>query len=132
MVELTHIIHYVKDIPKALKFYEEAFALKPKFVHESGQYAEVDTGATALAFASEAAGDFNLPDGYIHNDLDRAPLGCEICLTTPDVQGSYERALDKGGTAVAAPTEKPWGQTVAYVRDPNGVLVEIASPITPT
>jgi lactoylglutathione lyase len=28
---------------------------------------------------------------------------------------------------VAEPKTKPWGQTVAYVRDPDGVLVEIGS-----
>jgi hypothetical protein len=25
--------------------------------------------------------------------------------------------------------QKPWGQTVGYVRDPDGFLVEICSPI---
>jgi hypothetical protein len=28
---------------------------------------------------------------------------------------------------IASPELKPWGQTVAYVRDFNGILVEIAS-----
>ncbi|MFO0110274.1 MAG: VOC family protein, partial [Alphaproteobacteria bacterium] len=27
------------------------------------------------------------------------------------------------------PEQKPWGQTVAYVRDLNGFLVEICSPV---
>lgn len=41
----------------------------------------------------------------------------------------YEKAVNAGATEVKAPTEKPWGQTLSYVRDLNGFLVEICSPI---
>ncbi len=34
-----------------------------------------------------------------------------------------------GAVAVAPPAHKPWGQTVSYVRDLNGVLVEIATEV---
>ena len=27
------------------------------------------------------------------------------------------------------PETKPWGQDVAYVRDPDGNLIELASPV---
>ncbi len=37
-----------------------------------------------------------------------------------------EAAANAGVTKTAGPKVKPWGQTVAYVRDPDGVLVEIA------
>ena len=39
-------------------------------------------------------------------------------------------ALAAGATAVRAPAKKPWGQIVSYVRDNNGFLVEICSPVT--
>ncbi|NRA89340.1 MAG: hypothetical protein HRU28_18575, partial [Rhizobiales bacterium] len=42
---------------------------------------------------------------------------------------AYDHALKSGATPVSAPTEKPWGQTVSFVRDLNGCLVEIASPV---
>jgi hypothetical protein len=29
---------------------------------------------------------------------------------------------------VSPPEKKPWGQTVSYVRDDDGVLVEICTP----
>ena len=48
---------------------------------------------------------------------------------TEDVATAWERALAAGATAVAEPGVKPWGQTVAYVRDPFGVLVEICTPV---
>ena len=36
-------------------------------------------------------------------------------------------ALAAGATAVRPPTRKPWGQSVSYVRDPDGVLVELCT-----
>jgi uncharacterized glyoxalase superfamily protein PhnB len=39
------------------------------------------------------------------------------------------RAVEAGGTTYVEPIDKPWGQTVAYLRDPNGLLVEIATPV---
>lgn len=51
----------------------------------------------------------------------------EIALTTGDVAAAFQRALGVGAARVAEPKVKPWGQTVAYVRDLDGILVEIAS-----
>jgi catechol 2,3-dioxygenase-like lactoylglutathione lyase family enzyme len=31
---------------------------------------------------------------------------------------------------VAAPTTKPWGQVVAFVRDKDGIVVELCTPST--
>ncbi len=52
-MRLGYVIIYVKDIEETVKFYEKAFALKRRFIHDSGAYAEMDTGSTTLAFADE-------------------------------------------------------------------------------
>ena len=129
MSVLSHIIFYVKDIPEAVSFYKNAFGIEPKFIHESQMYAELDTGETTLAFAAEMLGKENLPDGYIPLGLDRLPQAGEIVFIQADVQAAYEQAIQAGAIALVPPKGKPWGQTVAYVRDPNGVLIEIASPM---
>jgi uncharacterized glyoxalase superfamily protein PhnB len=54
----------------------------------------------------------------------------EVALVTPDVQAAYERAVKAGALPARPPKQKPWGQTVAYVRDRDGVLVELCTPIT--
>ena len=41
-----------------------------------------------------------------------------------------DKALSAGATKVTAPAKKPWGQTVGYVRDNNGFLVELCTAIT--
>ncbi len=53
----------------------------------------------------------------------------EIAFSSSDVQRDYKRAVDAGAKCVSPPKLLPWGQQVAYVRDLNGVLVEIASEI---
>jgi lactoylglutathione lyase len=45
------------------------------------------------------------------------------------VETAFKRAIAAGAIEVARPARKPWGQTVSYVRDPNGLLVEICSPL---
>ena len=48
-------------------------------------------------------------------------------------QGSTKdckQALDAGAVVIKEPLTKPWGQTVAYVRCPDGTLVEICSPVS--
>lgn len=37
--------------------------------------------------------------------------------------------VEAGAVGVGEPAEKPWGRTVAYVRDNHGFLVEIGSPL---
>jgi lactoylglutathione lyase len=44
------------------------------------------------------------------------------------VAAAYERAVGQGAEPVTAPHTKPWGQDVAYVRDADGNLIELASP----
>ena len=53
----------------------------------------------------------------------------EIGFTTDNVQKSYYQALEAGATPVKPPTEMPWGQTVAWVKDCNGFLVEMGTEV---
>ena len=59
----------------------------------------------------------------------KPPLGVEVALVTADVPGLYLRAVKAGAISVSEPATKPWGQTVAYVRDNAGHLVEICTPV---
>ena len=129
-VSFGYTILYVRDVARSVGFWEDAFGLRRRFIHESGQYAELETGSTALAFVSTEMARSNFPEGftYADNDPSRPPAGIEVALTTRDVQVIYDRAVAAGATSVVAPVVRPWGQTVAYVRDLDGVLVELASP----
>jgi AraC-like DNA-binding protein len=123
---LGWVIVYVSDVRAAIEFYETAFALERTFVADDGSFGELDTGETRLAFASEAQGESNFDGGY-ERPGDR-PFNVEIALVFDDPAAAFRRAVENGASAHAEPVEKPWGQVVAYIRDPFGTLVELASP----
>jgi lactoylglutathione lyase len=127
-VRFGYTILYVDDVGRSLAFYERALGLERRFLHESGQYAELETGATALAFASHELAASNLPAVYGSAEPGAGRPSFEVCFVTEDVEGAYERAVEGGADPVTAPQTKPWGQDVAYVRDPDGTLIELASP----
>ena len=128
-MKLGYVILYVPDVAGAVAFYETAFGVARRFVHESGTYAELETGATALAFADEAM--VAASHGFRRNRPRDEAAGAEVGFVTGDVPASFRRAVDAGATPLVEPTTKPWGQVVSYVRDLNGVIVEICSAVTP-
>ena len=129
-MKFGYVILYVNVVPRAIAFYEDAFGLVRKFVHEAGMYAEMDTGATTLAFVAYGVARNNLPSGFRENHPDDPPAGFEIALVTDNVPATYDRALAAGATGVSTPAAKPWGQTVAFVRDRDGIVVELCTPAT--
>lgn len=128
-MNLSYVILYVENVAASLSFYEEAFSLKRKFLHEGGDYGELETGSTTLAFAAIELGMSHFVEGIELPSGKGRPHPSEIAFTTDDVTGSYARAVAAGAVPFVEPAEKPWGQTVAYVRDPDGHLIEICSPV---
>lgn len=131
MNQLGTIIFYVEDVEKTVAFFEKAFGLRRAFVDPTGQYGQLETGATALGFASLELAKQNLPQGFRRISPKELP-GCEISFTAKDVHRSLTHAVKSGAELIASPEQKPWGQTVAYVRDFNGILIEIASDMMAT
>jgi uncharacterized glyoxalase superfamily protein PhnB len=130
-IEMTlgWVIVYVDDPAAASEFYERTFGLRGEFVAPGGTYAQLDTGSTKLAFAAYSLGDSNFEGGVRRPDQDGQPPNVELALVAEDVEEAYRRALDAGCTSLAPPEDKPQGQRVAYVRDPFGTLVELATPL---
>ena len=128
-MKFGYTIIYVDAVDETLKFYKEAFGFETRFLHESGQYGELETGETTLAFASHSMGEMALGGHYQKPDAKADPLGVELAFVTNDVAAGYERAISAGAVSISPPTSKPWGQVVAYVRSQEGSLVEICSPM---
>jgi lactoylglutathione lyase len=128
VIGLGYVLLYVEDVEKTLAFYERAFGLSRRFFHDDDgkAYGELETGATRLGFVSHA-----LAADTLGSEV-KAAAGApsfEVAFTTADVPALFSRAVEAGAEAVKEPTTKPWGQTVSYVRDLNGFLVEICTPM---
>ncbi|MBR0650966.1 VOC family protein [Roseomonas terrae] len=127
-MKLGYVIHYVPDVAATVAFYAAAFGFAQRFAAEDGTYAEMDTGATVLAFASESMIE-EQGASFRRTRPGETPPGMEIGLVTEDVRGAFATAVAAGAVPLLPPKEKTWGQTVGYVRDLNGALVEICSPM---
>ena len=64
----------------------------------------------------------------IPNSYQNAPNGMYITFVVPDVDTSYERALDLGAKIIQEPRNEFYGQRRFLLKEPSGCLVDISSP----
>lgn len=121
-----YTILYVDNVAASMDFFVRAFGFEQRFIHESGDYGELSTGETKLAFSST-----ELMQQLNKNP--QAPLPAsptfELAFETDNVAMDLARAIEAGATLVQEARDEPWGQTTSYVSDPNGYLIEICSPV---
>ena len=129
-MKLGYTILYVASVANTVAFYERAFGLERGMVTEENEYGELRTGDTTLAFAANAFAEGLTDVPHEAAAPDKAPPPVELGFTTDAVEEMFERAVSAGAVVVKRPELKPWGQLVAYVRDNNGFLVEICTPMT--
>lgn len=127
-MKLGYTLFYVGDVEQTMKFYSKAFGLEAGFLHESKQYGEMATGETKLGFVNHETA---MSHGFSYEkmDLSKKPAAFEIGFVTKDVKAAFDKAVKNGAQPIQNPETKPWGQVVSYVRDCNGYLVEICSPM---
>lgn len=132
-VSLGYTIFYVDDVGETLTFFEQAFGLDQRLLTPENDYGELETGATTLAFVSIDLAQANLgaAGGFVRPDKDR-PAPASITLVTDDVDAAISRATAAGAQSYVGRSDKPWGQTVAYVLGPSSLLIEIATPVSAT
>lgn len=126
-MKLRYTILYVEDVAASLDFYAAAFGIRRRMLHDSGDYGELETGATTLSFSSRR---LMAELGKAPGRADPTTPVFEIAFETGDVATAHARAVAAGAVNVQEPQDMPWGQTTAYVRDLDGFLVEICSPVT--
>ena len=126
-MQLDGVMIWVADVPATVAFYEAAFGLEVAMTDEAKTYAQFRTGETTLAFAAESAAAGTGLRVRPHRPGDD-PAAVQLAFVHDDVTAAYARAVEAGATAEVPPVEKPWGQTLGYLRDNNGFLVELSSP----
>ena len=131
MLKLKVIGFIVADVPTTVAFYERAFGLASHYMHPSRGYAELDSGAAVLAFIGEdfVATTSLLGDVTIYRSRPQSPtIGAHVALWSDDIESDWRRAVEAGALVVAPLSTKPWGQISGYVRDANGIVVELCTP----
>lgn len=125
----AYTIIYVDDVAATVEFYQAAFGFAKKFMTPECDYAELVSGPTTIAFGTIQLGNSNINDGLVPLSKGASPSGVELAFTTEQIRVDFAKAIGAGATEQQAISTKPWGQEVGYLRDINGVLIELCSPM---
>jgi len=131
MLHMKVVGFIVPDVEASVEFYGRAFGLGLHYMHPSGGYAELDSGAAVLAFLSEALIAKSDLLGGLPVALNRpglAAASAHVALWSSDIEQDWHRAIEAGAKVVKALEAKPWGQISGYVRDLDGIVVELCTP----
>jgi len=120
-MELVQIRLIVDDFGACFRFYRDVLGLKPQVDDESGPYGKLTLpgGAAAVALHTRADVERELPwlGGRAEGD---AAL---VVLKVADLESVAADLASRGARWVAGPQPR-WGMRVAYLRDPEGNLIE--------
>ncbi len=123
----------VKNFKECFLFYRDVLGYQPTWGDENNVYASFDTGAVSLdlfarTLESDAIGTANLPVEAAAQDRTCIVLGVE------DVDQAYHELKARGAAMIdIQPADHPeWGMRCAWLRDPDGNLIEIFKPLEQT
>lgn len=128
-MKYAYTILYVENVAETIEFYEKAFGFNRKFLTPENDYGELISGETTIAFASIELGNSNFKNGFEKISKSKKPFGVELAFTTENIEKDFQNAIHFGVTEFEPVTKKPWGQKVGYLRDNNGFLIEICTPM---
>jgi len=117
-----YVVLVVEELERALDFYSAVLGLELQ--HRSGPFAQLKTGVTRLCLFERHAMQSTL--GFPIRAPDPVAPGFELGFKVEDVDGAFAELVTHGAPVVAPPTDRAWGQRTAYVRDPDGHLIELA------
>lgn len=108
----------VDDYEKSLTFYRDTLGLKVN--SQDTKYTDFKLGDTLLAIFQKDEATAMFPKSHMTNGG-----GCVIAFPVADVATACEELEAKGIAIFEGPKKMPWGQTVAYFKDPDGNILEV-------
>ena len=122
---LDYIVLIVDDLERALGFYRDALGIALR--HRAERFAQLETGTTRLGLFTREAMAETLAQ-KIGAPGEQSPA-FELGFKVADVNAAWEELRAAGAPAVTPPHDQPWGQRTAYVRDPDGNLIELVQQL---
>ena len=119
-MKLSQVRLLVDDFGEALRFYRDVLGLVTTFGEDEGPYASFRAGDGAIAIF-ERSGQGEVVGLRLPGD------GALVVLEVDDADAEVARLRDH---VIAGPVDQPdWGGRVAYLRDPDGNLIELFQTI---
>ena len=130
MLHLDHVRLLVVDFEACFRFYRDVLGLRVTWGEEGDAYASyVSEGGASLSLfkrevQAKALGTSNLPESAVAHD------NMVLIFTVDDLDTTVKRLKERNAVFITEPREhSEWGIRVVYLRDPDGNLIEINSPM---
>lgn len=120
VTKLFAVCLLVENLAKSREFYESKLGLTLN--SQDGGFVDYKLGESPLALFEQKSAIAMFPAQYM------SPAGgAVIALQVDDVAQTCLDLQNKGVTIFEGPKTTPWGQTVAYLHDPDGYIIELTS-----
>jgi catechol 2,3-dioxygenase-like lactoylglutathione lyase family enzyme len=124
--KLTFVRLLVDDYAGCFRYYRDVMGFPATFGEEEGGYADFDAGAdVSLAlFVRQHQTD------HVGAPAEASGDKVAIIFEIEDVDAAIDELRGRGAPVSAEPADRAdWGIRVRYVRDPDGNLIELNSPL---
>jgi len=123
-MDLVSIRLITADVPRIVAFYERLTGCRARW--STDFFAEVSVGSATLALAGPQSVGLLAP-GAAEPAANRSVLVEFLVEDVDRLSTDLDGVLDE---VVAGPTTMPWGNRSLLVRDPDGNLVNLFTPVT--
>jgi catechol 2,3-dioxygenase-like lactoylglutathione lyase family enzyme len=128
IIRLASVRVITRNVPRAVAFYEVLTGATPNYLTED--FVELVTPSATLA-VSDAS---RVPLIAIDTSGAGANDSSIVEFWVDDAEGLFatlKATYGDGLDVVQAPTMMPWGNVSILIRDPDGVLINLYTPVTP-
>lgn len=123
-MEIEFIL-YVANQEKSKNFYSKVLNKVPA-LHVPGMTEFLLNDTVKLGLMPENGINKILNGKTPHPNAGNGIPRCELYLKTGNVDLCYQNAIKSGAVSVSEPAPRDWGDTVAYVADPDGHIIAFA------
>jgi catechol 2,3-dioxygenase-like lactoylglutathione lyase family enzyme len=119
---------YVDDMERAKRFYEDIMGLSPMFA--DNRLTAYDVAGRSVLLVFQRGGSVNaakLPGGTIPGHDGSGPLHYAFAVGADEL-AAWEERLRERGVEIEGRVDWPRGGKSIYFRDPDGNLLELATP----
>jgi catechol 2,3-dioxygenase-like lactoylglutathione lyase family enzyme len=127
-VQLASVRVITEDLPRLVRFYQVLTGATPQYLTDD--FVELVTPSATFAVSSPERVAFiaaNPPRGGANNSA-------IVEFLVDDTEAVYQRLVTEFGNdldVVQPPTVMPWGNLSVLIRDPDGALINLYTPVTP-
>ena len=119
----------VEDVARATQFYQKLFGFEVLGQSERLSALNVKPGQVLLLFArGQTLNDIHLPGGVIPGGMDAQGRGHMAFAIDASIIEPWRNWLEQNAVAIESTMQWERGGTSLYFRDPDGNLLEIATP----